>query len=536
MAEILSANSFSEASLGAPGAYLVIEPPPAIAVGAPTNIGGVVGTAPWGPLNTPTLLSDLNTATQAYGPVTAAALTDSHDLPTDLKYALAQAAGSGAPIGLWGVRVSDGTDTAASVSLLDTATTPASGGTLKALYTGTMGNSIQVALYAGALANTVSVKLQGFTNSQIEVFPNIAAPAASGAFWTNLSNALSQGISGVRGPSQLARFTIASSVNPPALGTFSLIGGTDGRTTVTTADLTGQGATLPYTGAYALQGVAPAVTGFWIAGLTDQTAYSAMWGLAKGMAAFFSITFPTGTASSTCVTDLQTYGIADPWLFAYKDWQYVYDDVNNVVRLIPPFAVNNGRVLTLSPAVSPLNKAVYAVVGTERSNPLTGANQPYTNVEIAQLQSAGIMVVANPSPGGNYFGFQTGVNTSSNTVQSPVEWTRVTDYLATLIATTAGQFTGQNQTVESGDPLRASVRGTYNSMIQGLTTGTTKLVDSGSVQCDLSNNPPSSVAAHKLFAYFLFRYLSSVWYFVAQLTGGTTVVTSGSTLTSALQG
>lgn len=535
MAEILSGNSFSSASLGAPGVFVVIEPPPAIAVGPSTSIGAVVGTASWGPLNTPILLGDLNQANSAYGPVTAAALTDPHDMPTDLKYAFAQGAGAGVAIGLWGVRVSDGTDVAASVALKDTTTpTALTGGNLTALYTGTQGNSIQAVLYAGAATGTVSVKLLGFTGSQVEVFPNLPSVGA-GVFWTNLANALANGLSGVRGPSQLARLiTPSSTAIAPALGTFTLASGTDGRSTITTAELTGSDSSFPYTGAYALQNLTPPVTEFWIAGLTDNTAYSNMKALADSMPAAFPITFPTGTSTSTCVTDLQGYGLADPNVYALKDWHYVFDDVNNITRLIPPFAVAMGRILTLSPSVSPLNKPVYSIVGTERNNPLTGVNLPYTYAELSQLQAAGIMVISNPCPGGNYFGFETGVNTAPSAVESPVEWTRTTNYLASLIAATSGQFIGQNQTQQANDPLRASVRSTFNSAIQILVD--TGVVDAGTVKCDLSNNSQASIAAHQLYAYFLFTYLSSVWYFVAQVTGGTTVVTSGSTLTSALQG
>lgn len=537
MGQILSANSFSASSLGAPGTFVVIEAPPPIAVGPATSVGGIVGTAPWGPLNTPVSMGDPNSAATAFGPITSASLTDAHDMPTDLTYAFSQAQGSGSSITLWGVRVSDGTDVAASIALDDTTTpTPSVGGTLTALYTGTMGNQIKAALYAGSLTNTVSVKLQGFTGTQLEVFPNLPSSGA-GTFWTALANALSQGISGVRGPSQLARLaTPSGTAIAPALGTFTLTGGTDGRTAVTTAELTGQNATFPYTGAYALQNLTPAVTAFWIAGLTDSTGYADMATLANSMPAAFPITFPTGTSTTTAITDLQGYDVTGANVFGLKDWQYVFDSVNNITRLIPPFAVDMGRILTLSPAVSPLNKPVYSVSGTERNNPLTGVNTPYTYAELSQLQAAGIMVVANPSPGGAYFGFQTGVNTlgTSNEVESPVEWTRMTNYLAQFISMNSGRFVGQNQTSAPDDPLRASVRATFNSAIQQLVDA--KMIQAGSIQCNSLNNPQASVAAHKMFAYFLFTYLSSVWYFVAQVTGGTTVVTSGSTLSQALAG
>jgi uncharacterized protein len=539
VAQIISANSFSPATLGAPGTFVVIEPPPPIAVGPSTSVGGVVGTAPWGPLNTPISMGDQNDATTAFGPITAASLTDVHDMPTDLALAFAQAQGSGTSIDLWGVRVSDGTDTAASVSLNDTTTpTPVVGGSLKAIYTGSMGNQLQVAIYAGSLPNTVSVKLMGFTGTQLESYPNLPAPASSGAFWATLQSTLANGLSGVRGPSKLARFTPATSpasTLPPAVGTFTLAGGTDGRSTVTTAILEGQNATFPYTGAYALQNLSPAVTAFWIVGLTDSTAYANMSTLANAIPAPLGITFATGTSTTAAATALAGYGLSSNYnVFAFKDWVYFNDTVNGVTRLVSPLAVAMGRILTLSPSVSPLNKPVYAIVGTERNNPTTGVNTPYSYAELSQLQAAGIMMIDNPSSGGNYFGFQTGVNVCSSTVQSPVEWTRTTNYLAGWIANNSGQFQGQNQTPFPGDPLRASVRATFNSGIGVLVKG--NVVAAGSVQCDTNNNTLTTVAAHQIYAYFLFTYLSSVWYFIAQITGGTTVVTSGNTLNGALGG
>lgn len=540
MPEIIQANSFSSATLTAPGTYVVVEPPPPVAVGPSTNVGGVVGTASWGPLNTPVLMGDYNEAVAAFGPVNSAAVSggpsggaDPYDLATDLKYAFSQAQGSGASIGLWGVRVSDGTDVKATVNLEDTAGTPAVGGALNALYTGTMGNQVKISLYAGSKANTTSVKLQSFNTGQVELFPNLSSPG-DGTFWANLANALSNGITAVRGPSQIARFVSGgSSTAAPALGTFTLAGGTDGRTTVTSAQLTGSNSTYPYTGAYALQKLSPAVSLFWIVGLTDNTVYAAMLTLASAMAAAFPITFTSGTDTASVVTDLQGYGVSDYHIFPIKDYLYVFDDVNNAVRLIAPMPVQMARILTLSVAESPLNKPVYSVIGTERNNPLSGVNQPYSDAEISQLQENGITAIANPCPGGSYFGFQTGVNASSNYVESPVEFTRVTNYLTGWIASISGKFLGKNQTSAKGDPLRAQVRAAYNSGIQVLVEG--GVVAAGTIQCDSSNNKAATVAAHQMYAYFKFTYLSSVWYFVAQMSGGTTVVTSGSTLNSALQ-
>jgi uncharacterized protein len=527
--EIISASGFNPASLTAPDAYIVISPPPALPSTVATNVGGVVGTASWGPKNQPILLSSQQAATSAFGPIVAASLTDIHDLASDLTWAFNQAQGSGVQIGLWAVRVTDGTDLQATVILKDTIA--ANGGTLTALYSGIMGNQVQVYLAAGGAPSTTSVTLLGFANGYSEVYPNL--PNAS--FWTALQSALANGVSGVRGPSQLATFTPASSSNPPAVGTFSLSGGSDGRTSVTTANLTGSNASIPYTGAYGFQGLSPAVSEFWIAGLADNTAYASMRALADGIGSGFSFAFPTGTGSTAAVTALQGYGIADYNVMAVKDWLYVFDSVNNVTRLVNPVAVAVGRILTLSPEESPLNEPVYGVIGSERNNPLTGVNTPYADPEVGLLNSAGILFMTNPSLGGAYWGFRDGVNTAaqSSQVESPVEFGRMTNYLAAVIAATSGQFAGQNQSQQTNDPLREEVTNTFNSLFQSLVTA--DVIDDYSVQCNAQNNQPATVAAHQMFAYFAIRYLSSVWYFVAMLTGGTTVVTSGSTISSALQ-
>ena len=542
MPQILSSSSFNSASLSAPDTYIVNSPPPPLPSGVQTNVGAVIGTGSWGPLNVPVLMSSQAQGSQAFGLLSSASVkggpsggADPHDLCWALTNAFNQSQGANAPIGIWGVRVSDATDAAASIILDDiTSPTPVSGGTLTALYTGTMGNSIKVAIAAGGAANTATVTLMGFANGYTEVFPNL--PTATGAFWAALSAALVNGISGVRGPSQLARFTIATSTAAPALGVFTLMGGLDGRSAVTTAELTGSDISFPYTGAYALQGLTPAPSEFWIAGLTDNTVYAGMQAFADSIGAQFSFAFPTGTSSSTAVTDLQGYGVADYEVNAFKDWLYIFDPVNNVVRLTDPIAVGVGRLLTLSPEESPLNKPVYGVIGTERFNPSTGVNQPYSDIEVGQLNSAGIMFITNPCPGGAYFGFRTGVNTAmqTNQTEGPVEFARMTNFESYTIAKMSGPFVGQLQSQNSGDKFRAAVRTTFNSEFQQqMEQG---MIDGYNVQCDLGNNSAASIAAHICYVYVTLTYLSSVWYFVAQLTGGTTVVTSGSTLTSALQG
>lgn len=104
--------------------YITIQNPPGYITGVPTDVFGAVGTGSWGPLNTPIHMGSPNDAVQAVGSVSAASLTDPFDLPTDLAIAFSQAQSGGTNEG-WCIRVSDGTDTAATGNLPGAATSAA---------------------------------------------------------------------------------------------------------------------------------------------------------------------------------------------------------------------------------------------------------------------------------------------------------------------------------------------------------------------------------------------------------------------------
>jgi phage tail sheath protein FI len=525
MSQIISGGNFNPATLQVPDLYISITPPPAYIAGVPANTCGVVGSASWGPLNTPILMGSTNDLARAFGSIGAPALTDPYDLATDVSMALAQAQG-GNSNEVWGVRVGDGTQAAATSVIKDSGGTN-TGVTLTGRYTGILGNSIVVSILPGAATGTATVAIVGFPGSQQEIFPNIVI-GSSGAFWSNLVQAINSGISGFRGPSLLVTATIGNSTLGPTIPTTATFtGGSDGRTGITTADLLGSDTAVPKTGLYSMRSLLPAVNVVWIVGLTDSTAYAAMQGFADSEGCELLLTFPTGTSSSTAVTDKLGYAINDYNVTFVKDWIYFYDAANGVTRLIPPLSTYGGVLATLPPGVSTLNKRVFNVVGTERQNPFTGTLQ-YSNAEIGQLAQAGIDLICNPIPAGTMFGIRIGRNSSSNPVTSPIEYGTMTNFLAHSFAANMGIFVGQNQSQEIDDPLRASVRQTFNAFLQTLVSN--KLIDAFTVICDLTNNSPASIAAHFLYCTIQVTYLSSVWYFVVSLQGGTTVVTIGNTI------
>src|SRR4051812_10350059 len=102
---IVQQGSINTTALSVPNLYVQIVPPQPQLNGVPTNILGVVGTANWGPVNSPVICSGPNDAAQAFGPMQPRKF----DLGTAIYTAALQGASN-----FRGVRVTDGTDAAAS--------------------------------------------------------------------------------------------------------------------------------------------------------------------------------------------------------------------------------------------------------------------------------------------------------------------------------------------------------------------------------------------------------------------------------------
>ena len=516
------------AALQADDVYVQNVAPPTFIQGAPTDVIGVVGTASWGPVNQAELLGSQSDATSTFGGIGAVALTDPFDLASDLYLAFGQNCQDGTVQG-FGVRVSDGTDTAASAAIM--APGPVVGANALALCTGILGNQITVGLSAGTVVGTVTATVTPPAQlGNPEVFPNIAP----GAFFVNLANAINLGVSGSRGPSQFIRIQAVITANKqPILATSTLSGGADGRTGVTSINLAGiNNGYAASTGLWALQAVDPAVGLVWLAGCTDETVAPtvAAFCAATGASAVFPL--PSGTTSLAAQAAAQTAGINSPFFAFCKDWIYWNDGVNGQLRFSPPTAVIMGRIATLGPEESPGNKGVQLVVGTERVSPLSGT-QPYSDAEIGILEQAGVMLITNPIPAGSAFGIRHGLTTSSNPVEQPFEWGRMTSYLVRSADATFGQFVDMLQSARPDDPLRQAVKLASDNFLSNL-VGLDQ-IDSFLTICSFSAassaapgfgvNTPASIAAHYLYHMWRVKYLSSVRFFVLSLQGGTTVVT-----------
>ena len=493
---------------GAPGVYVdIVQAPPEIN-GVPTNLLGIVGAASWGPTNTPNLIGSNQELVDTFGSV----INQSHDLATACVIAMAQGANA-----IYGVRVTDGTDTKASVELMDTDATPAEGALLTALYSGTVGNTITAQISAGIQPNTFTLTITR-PGVLTEVFANIGGIGS--AFWQNLVNAVNNGQSLSRGPSQLVTASLPGTLSTyaPALSTDTLAGGTNGASSVTDTTVLGSDGP-PRTGMYALRG-----TGVQVAMLADVSTESTFtdqisFGLQEGI-----YMIGVGAPGQTVATAISAKNTAGVGSHAFKllmgDWIYWWDQTNSVQRLVSPQAFSAGLLVSLNPSQSSLNKQVYGVIATQ-----TSANgYRYSYADLQQLTQNGIDLITNPIPAGNAFGVRIGVNTSFSAVNAFDNYTRMTNFLAATFNKATGIFDGQVQTPE----LWHEVETAFDDFLSNLESQ--NLIEDYQVTVNQTNNPQSQQALGFMNVNVSVTYFGIAAMIVVSLNGGTSVVISQSTL------
>lgn len=518
------------ASLTAPGAYVQIIPPLGISVPLPTNSMLLEGTASWGQMNKPTLSASPTTSVTQFGQFNQA-LNDPFDLARDTLICFQQAQTANS-LSLWQVRIGDGTEAPASVVLMDTSGTPVAGATANGFCPGIGGNAISVQIVAGSVANSFSVQvIAKFAGLQNEFYPNIPG-SASGAspFWTNLAAALANGLSNYRGPSQLLALTnVSNSAHNPAAGTFNLSGGTDGRSGVTAASFVGSDVMGARSGIFAGRNLSPTPSFMVCSGLTDSTKFASLQAMGRQEIIMNMFPFPLGTTTAAAVSAKQALGIDDYRCCFIVNWIYWTDPISGKQLLVSPAPFAAARLTTLSPELSPTNVAVYGVNGTERNGPQ--GNTPLGADEIGLLQTNGILTVSNPVPGGNYWGFPVGNNSSSDPIRCAIEYSRMIDYIGLSLAARMGKYVGKNQGFTDPDDTRIAAKNELDSF-GDLLKNTTKQIDAWYSQCDASLNTKDTIPKRFFFANFFARLKNSIQFVVINLQGGGNVNTDPTTFTS----
>lgn len=486
-----------------PGVIVQIVPPgPAPVNGVPSNIGGLVGIGSWGPVGVPVFATAYNDASVKFGPMQAR----KYDLMTTLWNASQQGV-----VGAYAlVRVSDGTDAAASAVIGTNFVT------LTAKYTGSLGNGLSATFTAGTKASSfkLTLTLPGYPS---EVFDNLVGTGV--ALSAAIVQAINNGNSQLRGPSQLVTASAGAGTTVPTVPTTATFsGGTDGATTITGSTLLGVDTTARK-GMYALR-----MTGASVGALVDcddSTTYAAQvaFGLSEGV--YMVGVGPVGDTIANAISTKATAGI-DSYSFKLMlgDWVYINDTVNNQVRLTSPQGFIVGYLANAAPQNSSLNKQLYGIVGTQR----TVSGQPYAQADLLQLVQAGIDVITNPSPGGAYFSDVLGLNTSSDQALHEDSYTRLTNYIAYSLNAWGGKFIGRLQGFQVYDQTRAEAYAGIAQYMQNMVDA--GQIDSYKVTLDKSNNTDSRISQGWMQADVQARYKAVVRNFLINLQGGqTTVIT-----------
>ncbi|MGU3387276.1 hypothetical protein ACLBYG_22390 [Methylobacterium sp. D53M] len=498
---IYASGQLNVAALQVPGLYVTITPPALLLLnGVPTNVGGLVGTASWGPVGKAVLVSGPADYQPNFGPV----LNRKYDMGTFVQV--------GAKQGNAGVyaclRVTDGTDAAATASVQTNCLS------LTAKYTGSGGNQLQFLIATGSAPNSFrAIVYLPFAGS--EVFDNITGTGA--AFWANVAAAINSGQGVSRGASQFVVAAAGAGTTTPVLGSTTFSGGTDGATTITGTVLLGVDTT-PRKGMYALRGVGCSVAA--LCDCDDDTTLASQiaFGLNEGV-----LMVATGAAGETIssASTARTTGGIDSYALERMlgDWVYTADEANGLNRYVSPQAFEVGLLVNLSPERTSLNKPMQGIIGTQRS--ATGAK--YSDAELQVLGTSGLSVICNPIPRGNVFGNRFGRNTSSNVGIHQVAYTRLTNFIAQTLNQGMGLYVGELQSRRADDTTRNRAAATLNAFLGTLAAPDIRMIDDFQVICDLSNNPVERIAAGYLKAAVKVVYLAVVEYFLIDVEGGQTV-------------
>jgi len=511
---IVQQGSINTTALIVPDLYVQIVPPQNLVInGVPTNVVGVAGTAHWGPVGEPVIVGSMSDYARSFGAV----LARKHDMGTQVATAVQQGASD-----FRCVRVSDGTDSAAAFQI------PTTGFILIALYTGSRGNQIVVTLAPGSKAASwrFTITLPGMVP---EVYDNITGSGAG--FWTALAAAINTGQGPQRGPSQMVVATAGGTAVAPSSFGYDFgsgVAGTDGAG-VSATHLVGVD-TVPRRGMFVLRGQRCSIALLADADATAQWSAQAAFGLSEGI--YMILTGAAGEGIAAAVANKAAAGL-DSYAckLMFGDWVWWNDQANAVLRMVSPQGFAAGRLANLSPEQSSLNKPLYGVAGTQRSgSPGSGTRGTYSAAELSALFVGGLDVIANPQPGGAFWGVRGGHNSSSNAATNGDNYTRMTNFIAASLAAGMGQYVGQ---VINQDLFRR-IRATQLSFLQNmLGQGLLGSRDGSlpfSVICDAGNNPLSRTGLGYVQSDAQVQYQAINEKFIVNLEGGQTVAVTRQTL------
>lgn len=500
MPQVFQQGQINTTALTVADIYVSIVAPQLLINGVATNVIGVVGTASWGQPGAVGIVGSYGSHAALYGSMKAR-LNDGATAVWNIYQ-------QGSVPAVKFVRVTDGTDVAATVSIQTNCLT------ITSKYTGSLANGDVVSIGPGSAAS--SYRLVVVRAGQVgEVFDNITG--VGNALWVNIANAINMGVTNLRGPSNFIVASAGVGTSTPTTATYTLAGGTDGVTTITSSTMVGVD-TLPRTGMYALRGSGCSVA--MLTDVSDATTFPSQISFGAGEGMYMIATGPSGDTITNAASVKASTGIDS---YAMKlmlgDWVYFLDTTNGVTRLVSPQSFVAGMLGNLAPNQSTLNKPMQGIVGTQKS--YTGV--PYTGAELQVLSQSGIDVICNPIPYGSAFGCRNGRNTSSNAATHGDNYTRMTNFIAFTIAAGIGKYVGTLQTASQQRKAKVTLDTFFANLQQQGLIGDVNGPNAWKVQLDANNNPFSRVSLGYEQADIEVTYQSVVEYFLVNMQGGQTV-------------
>lgn len=508
---ITQQGALNTTALVVPDLYVQLVPPSTVMLnGVPTNVLGIVGSTSWGPVGMPVIIGTASDYAAAFGPV----VDRLYDMGTHVAIAIQQGANN-----LCCVRVTDGTDTAATIS-------DSTGSiTFTARYSGSLGNRVSVTLSAGSQADSWAATI-GIPGLPLERFDNITGSGA--AFWTALALAINTGVGQLS--ARASRFVTAEAkggATKPTSASYTLAGGTDGAASVTSASLVGSMS--PRRGMYALIGQSCSLID--LCDCTDPTHWSTIDAFASSEGAYAILSGPAGDTIANAVSIKAEAGVDSYAVkLLFGDWLYWWDATNQTQRLVSPQPFAAGRLVNLSPEQSGLNKQLFGIIGSQGVG-LPGSNmtKAYSSAELSVLFENGIDLITRPGAGGqNFWTMRLGHNSSSNPATSGDTYTRLTNYIAATLNAGMGAYVGS--VINSA--LLRNIKGTLlgflsNLLSQGI-LGNIAGTQPFAVLCDAVNNPPARTALGYVQADVQVQYQGINEKFLVNLDAGATVLVTTS--------
>lgn len=498
-------NSINLSALLVPGVYTAIAPPTGAAiVGVPSNLLAIIGSGSWGPVNRPTSFG----TTQQGAAIFGQPVVRKYDMMTHVYTAAMQGANN-----FLGVRVTDGTDVAATVQILTNCLT------LTSKYTGSGGNNITVAIATGSKVGTYRV-VASMPGASAEAFDNIGFGATGNAIWVAIAAAINGGTNVQRGPSAMIVASAGAGTTAPAVATYSLASGTDGASGVTATMLLGNDGAMPRTGMYSLRNSQTSVA--MLADCDTSTAWPTQVAYGISEATYMVGCGPSGDSISNAITTLQSAGV-DSYEFHYLqgDWCYWLDPVAGL-RVVSPQGFVAGLKANLSPNQSVLNKQLQGVVATQTSM----SNLTYAQSDLAQMAKAGIDCIVNPSAGGSYFSCYLGHNTSSNPLIRSDSYSSMTNFEAQSLNGSLGQFIGSLNNLTENNALVGAVsaflQAQWDTGLIGNSANPSAIPFS--VTLPAAQNTQAQTSIGLQFLLISITYFSIVEELVATVIGGSSVV------------